>query len=550
MKYSVSGPIMFWRIFCLFFDCSKGSKLIFSGDPAQLPPVGDRNSRALDESYFLDKGLKVMSAELTDVVRQGHESAVLSNAGMLRELLADKYRNTLQFTIKEGEFERIDERDIVDSFLEMSPAPSMDAPVVICYTNAQTMMYNLSIRKKYFGENSEIPRKGDVMIIVGNNYNNPVRPILNGEFAQVLDASEEIETQSAAVYVKNGGKTEQKTIALQYRDVRLRFMDGQIVAAKILDSLLNGAKRDLDYYEICSVFINFKMRHPKLKPGSVDFKQTLLSDPYVNAIKVKYGYAITGHKSQGGEWKTVFVDFRGRSGLSDDNLRWCYTAITRAGNILYGANIPEMTPLSGMHVFPVRTYKKLPDDALSFKDVPENSFHGKNAPVYLKAKFGNIRIRLSGSHYSIYDVHSISFRERYTILDHSGNKYIVDGVYSSSGLFRDFTTNSSGEEAEHLLSLMNMPDEYYLGYDYIPSCRSLELLYGHICSLCDDNGICIMNVLEKIGNYKVTYFLRKDKDVFYVDFSVDKDMNITSVQVMAAPGMEMSAAEVISSSFE
>ena len=103
----------------------------------------------------------------------------------------------------------------------------------------------------------------------------------------------------------------------------------------LLEDLLTSDKATISIDENRALYINFCMRHPNLKQGTEVFVEALLNDEYYNAIRAKYGYAVTGHKCQGGEWGKVFVDYTGRTGLDDDSLRWAYTATTRAQKTLY-----------------------------------------------------------------------------------------------------------------------------------------------------------------------------------------------------------------------
>ena len=145
-----------------------------------------------------------------------------------------------------------------------------------------------------------------------------------------------------------------KHITLHFREVKIRVENYQEeINCLIIDSLLNSPNRDLSISEMKALYIDFVMRfqeqqkkreeeeeeevgeagetrEEKKKIGSEEFKNQLRQDPYFNALRVKYGYAITCHKAQGGEWKTIFIDYYGRTSLKNDPLRWCYTATTRS----------------------------------------------------------------------------------------------------------------------------------------------------------------------------------------------------------------------------
>lgn len=115
----------------------------------------------------------------------------------------------------------------------------------------------------------------------------------------------------------------------------------------LLENLLNSRERDLTPLEQRALLVNFRQRHPDLKPGTAGFELAVGDDPYFNALQVKYGYAITCHKAQGGEWDTVVVDFSdGRGKRNEDYFRWAYTAITRAKMQLLTINAPRFDEMS------------------------------------------------------------------------------------------------------------------------------------------------------------------------------------------------------------
>lgn len=110
--------------------------------------------------------------------------------------------------------------------------------------------------------------------------------------------------------------------------------EGNQAQVQLSLDLLNDSRASLSVDQQKMLYINFCMRNPDLSPKSEEFMNKLQKDPYFNCLRAKYGYAVTGHKCQGGEWKKAFVDYNGRTGLSDDCLRWVYTATTRARETL------------------------------------------------------------------------------------------------------------------------------------------------------------------------------------------------------------------------
>ena len=326
-----------------------GGKVIFVGDPAQLPPIGEPVSNALRSEYFEEKGLKVIEAELTEVLRQKGDSVILKNAMMIRDLLKKDKRNQLIFEEQKDDVEMIPPEQFLDKFLNYRKTSGRHDSVIICYSNKSASRYNRDIRKALYGENVPI-RENDILLITQNNYR---LNCMNGEFVPVLSIGER-KQQSAPVYAQIGGKKQHIVITLNFIQVTVPNGDGFPMQCMLLEDLLTSDKATISIDEHRALYINFCMRNTKLKQGTEAFTKALLNDEYYNAIRAKYGYAVTGHKCQGGEWAKVFVDYTNRTGLDDDSLRWAYTATTQAQNTLYVVNLPHITPFSKFRIAPIQ----------------------------------------------------------------------------------------------------------------------------------------------------------------------------------------------------
>lgn len=242
-----------------------GGKIIFIGDPAQLPPVGDNCSVALKESFFSNKGLNVSSFELTDVIRQSYQSIILKDAMMVRDLLNATERNALCFERKDGEVMDITQPAVVDTFCKTVPSPKIGDAVVICYSNSLVKDYNDAIRRLYFPDSNCIVA-GDILQVVRNNVNTHLGiELYNGDFVRVLEVSSQTETLSAPVWKGINGERSQIKISITFRDVTLQTENGQQIKCKIVDSLLNSRDRNLNGLETVALYINFRMRNPGLK---------------------------------------------------------------------------------------------------------------------------------------------------------------------------------------------------------------------------------------------------------------------------------------------
>lgn len=505
---------------------NRGGKIIFVGDPMQLPPVGDNVSNALDEKYFENIGLKAMVSELTDVVRQGAGSAILSNAMKVRVLIESQQKNNLVFDRQENEVIDMEGYKMPEHLLSLYPKPEIGQSVIIAFSNRQARDYNYAVRELLYPEQKQIV-VGDILQVVSNNYK---LDVMNGDFVKVVAINGETEYQSAPVYINIGGQRMQHKITLSFRNVRIRLDNELEVSCKIIENMLDDAEPNLTFSQIQALYINFCMRYSQLKRGSQQFKELLKADPYFNALRVKYGYAITGHKSQGGEWNTVFVDYTGRTGLNTDCLRWTYTVTTRASHTLYGYNMPNVTPMSKLQVAPIIKASKPRDEYLSYTDVPETPFHSKDAPNFLKAKYWVVLDELKKENCIIKNVESKNYCEWYYIEDNNGFVHTIQCFYNKAGLFTRYQTNDTSEGIIRILSLMQTNMTMLCSFRYIPSNKLLRELYNYVESICSDLDIKITNIVEHISHYNVYYYLQGSGKYSCIQFYITKDGFISYAQ--------------------
>ena len=318
-------------------------KILFVGDPAQLPPVNTNISPALDINILSGYGFEVREHTLTEVVRQEDESGILSKAGELRENINLETYDKIEFENYFHDIDIIYHNDFLEEYLSASDFHSENDSIVIAYSNRSAQHYNKWIRSHFYPEQKNITT-GDRVMVTTNNYSYPIE-LLNGDFGVVVFASEETETTKEPVYVETlfgpAAKTAPlKKVDLVFRDCVIRFEEpggNQVdVECKILDNLLYSNERDISPEERKALIIDFQNRYPKLKPGSDEYIEVIGADEYVNALRLKFGYAITGHKSQGGEWNNVFLDVARPFKVNDEAYtRWLYTALTRAKQKLF-----------------------------------------------------------------------------------------------------------------------------------------------------------------------------------------------------------------------
>ena len=516
-----------------------GAKVIFVGDPAQLPPVGDNRSAALEESFFNNLKLGVSSFELTEVIRQEDESAILKNAIQIRQLLESGIRNKLCLERKSGEVEDATPEQVIDIFYKNNPEPYIGNSIIICYTNNLVKEYNDALRRLYF-PNCPYVRCGDILQVVKNNINETLGiKLFNGDFVTVVEVSDSIETQSAPVWTDLAGKRQRVTYSFDFRDVVIETEYGEKIKCKIIDSLLRSDNTSLSVYETVALYINFRMRHPDLKQNEEAFNDAINRDPYFNAINVKYGYAITGHKSQGGEWETVFADYTKRRGLNDEMLRWTYTVTTRATKKLYGVNMPDITPISKLNFSPIVKISKPANDAFSYRDVEVEILKGKDAKAFQKQKCLHVKKQLESVGFFLTEISMLSYLDRYTIETPSGSA-IFDCNYNGAGMYTRYLTKSDISEKEHILKILE--DESYLMYEvnYTPSCDTFSHLYNTIRSLCDDLDIEITNIVENDSQYNIFYYLKTSGKFSFIQLFFTKNKIFT----YALPGSDIGIDDI------
>jgi tRNA A37 threonylcarbamoyladenosine biosynthesis protein TsaE len=315
------------------------AKIIFVGDPCQLPPVGDNRSRALDgdylKSYF---GLDFLEAELTEVKRHEERSGLPEASALIRKAVTSSTFNYFNIKSNGAGIVLLPNEQLLERW-----ALTNGRKILITYKNKTAYDLNVRIRARMYGEVNTAPQNGDIVIIGANNYKHAV---LNGEFA-VISSSDSF-TESRTVYMKN-----KPSVTLTWRRVGLVVPDingnDKTVQAQMLENFLYGEDSNLTPDEMQAIYVDFKNRYPELKPGTPEFKEAIRNDEFFNCLKIKFGYAVTCHKAQGGEWDNVFIMWDYSQGYKNEGFfRWAYTAVTRSSSFLYNLNPPCFTPYSDM----------------------------------------------------------------------------------------------------------------------------------------------------------------------------------------------------------
>lgn len=324
-------------------------KIIFIGDPAQLPPVGMPTSPALDADYLRETfGLDAASYELTEIVRQKAESAVIRNVMPLREGVINGRFSSLTFSFDDDVIQ-LPKDSVTPLYMKIREGRGSQAPIIVTHSNTEAANFNRAIRAVLFPGQATVAA-GDSVIVAANGFCGP-HYIANGEVLQIDTAEATIERRSVQLLQKIGNSdvSEATNVTLNFRDIMVILPqsegDDLSLKVKILDDFLHGYDASLASVQQRALYVDFLKRHKHIdrKKDRDAFQLALRSDPYFNALRLKFGYAITCHKAQGGEWSHVIVSCATRQNpRSSDYFRWLYTAMTRTSGKLYLVDPPEI----------------------------------------------------------------------------------------------------------------------------------------------------------------------------------------------------------------
>ena len=310
----------------------KECRLILVGDDAQLPPVGDDFSPALDPSTLLRYG-DVEYGTMDEVVRQSHDSGILFNATMLRCMLENHIFEIPKFDTSYPDFKSLQGGELLEMLQDCYDRYGRDETIVVTRSNKRANRYNEGIRRYNLSAEEEI-ESGDMLMVVKNNYH----------YA-------EHDENSPMTFVANGDVMRLKRIRRFEDFYGFRFIDAQVefpdyddyhMDIKIMLDTLASESPSLTREQSKSLFYEVEKDYLDIKSKAKRYR-AIRENSHFNAMQVKFAYAVTCHKAQGGQWKAVFVDrcLFGDEEMSKDMLRWLYTAITRATERVYLVNFDE-----------------------------------------------------------------------------------------------------------------------------------------------------------------------------------------------------------------
>lgn len=322
------------------YSCN-GCRLLLVGDTAQLPPVGETESPALSRTMLEGYGMEVTELCLTQVVRQLEESGILWNATMLRSLIQND--DVYAFPKLRGksfpDIKVLPGNELIEALEQSYRNHGTDGTIVVTRSNKRANIFNNGIRTRILDYETELSG-GDLIMVAKNNYYWTEREqAANGV---VADAMTFIANGDVAIVRRM--RNERSFYGFRFADVTLCFpdYDHRELDVTILLDTLQSESPALTRQQQETLFNGVWEDYPELT-NKRDRMKRLRQDIYYNALQIKYAYAVTCHKAQGGQWEHVYIDqgYINEEMLSPDYFRWLYTAITRATEQVYLVNWPD-----------------------------------------------------------------------------------------------------------------------------------------------------------------------------------------------------------------
>jgi exodeoxyribonuclease-5 len=319
-----------------YVEAGSQCRLVLVGDTAQLPPVGLDMSPALNRERLEGFGYRVREIELTDVVRQAEDSGILHNATSIRNLITDGLEDYPRFNFDTfPDITMISGAELLETISASYDRYGTSDTIVVTRSNKRANKFNAGIRSQILWREEQLS-PGDLLMVVKNNYfwkdeDKRIDFIANGDIIRVERV---LNTEEV-----HGHKFANILISLpDYQDLEMEV--------KVLLDVIDLEAPSLNYDQQKTLYLSVAEDYPE-EPSKRKVAEKISTDPYYNALQVKFAYAVTCHKAQGGQWKSVFLDqgYFTDEMLSLDYLRWLYTAFTRASEKLYLVNFArQFTP--------------------------------------------------------------------------------------------------------------------------------------------------------------------------------------------------------------
>ncbi len=337
------------------YSC-EGCRLVLVGDTAQLPPVGEEESPALSRTMLEGYGMEVTELQLTQVVRQLEESGILWNATMLRSLIQND--EMFEFPKLRGktfpDVKALPGEELIEALEQSYRKYGTDGTIIVTRSNKRANIYNNGIRARILDHEEELS-SGDLIMVAKNNYYWNDREQQQGARGKEQENSNPLAPCPLPLapfsFIANGDiavvrrlRNERSFYGFRFADAILEFPDydnREMEVTVLLDTLQSEAPA-LTRQQQEALFQGVWEDYPELT-NRRDRMKRLRQDPYYNALQIKYAYAVTCHKAQGGQWEHVYIDqgYITEEMLTPDYFRWLYTAITRATEQVYLVNWPD-----------------------------------------------------------------------------------------------------------------------------------------------------------------------------------------------------------------
>ncbi|MGP1596197.1 MAG: ATP-dependent DNA helicase [Prevotella denticola] len=325
----------------------RNCRLLLVGDKAQLPPVSEEESPALRADVLQAYGLAVYTCDLDEVLRQSQDSGILYNATLIRRMITHNEATQLPKIHFEGfaDISIVPGDELIESLASSYSEVGMDETMVITRSNRRANVFNQGIRNMVLGREEELTA-GDMLMVVKNKYMTPPDGL-----SRETATEHSMPATASLVFIANGDRAVVRRVrnvrelyGFRFADVTLEFPDYDTQEEEmtvILDTLTTEAPA-LTHEQNEQLFRNVLEDYADI-PLKADRMKKVREDTYYNALQVKFGYAVTCHKAQGGQWAHVYLDqgYMTNEMLTPDYIHWIYTAFTRATEHLYLVNWPE-----------------------------------------------------------------------------------------------------------------------------------------------------------------------------------------------------------------
>ena len=331
----------------------RNCRMLLIGDTAQLPPVGEEKAPALMTDVLRGYGLSIHECDLNEVLRQSRESGILYNATLIRDMLSSNNELHTQLLMPRlklkgfADIAVVTGNELIESLASSYSHAGIDETIVITRSNKRANIYNQGIRRTILDREDEMNR-GDQLMIVKNNYNTSLGPSEGGKGVIDEECTSSFPPSGGPRGVFNGDRCIVQRLrnihelyGFRFAEATLCFPDYddcELTATVLLDTLTTEApaltreQQELLYNKVMEDYADIPLKSERIKK--------LKSDSHYNALQIKFGYAVTCHKAQGGQWAHVYIDqgYMTDDMVNADYIHWLYTALTRATEKVFLVN--------------------------------------------------------------------------------------------------------------------------------------------------------------------------------------------------------------------